>query len=59
LNWNFCQHGKQAVAVFHDCAPLRGMQSVALMEADSMQVLERIAVAGEGDKSLLCWQGPG
>ena len=53
----FHQHGKDAVAAFRAGEPLRGMELVAKMEADSMEVLsalERIAVAGEGDSSLLC-----
>ena len=36
---------------------MQGMELVAKMEADSMEVLthlEQIAVAGEGDNSLLC-----
>jgi hypothetical protein len=36
---------------------MRGMELVAKMEAESMEVLaslERIAVAGEADNSLLC-----
>ncbi|MBI5889494.1 MAG: CZB domain-containing protein [Nitrosomonadales bacterium] len=53
----FHQYGKDAVAAFQAGEPLRGMELVAKMEADSMEVLgalERIAVAGEGDASLLC-----
>jgi hypothetical protein len=53
----FHQHGKDAVAAFRAGDPLRGMGMVAKMETDSMEVLsalERIAVAGEGDSSLLC-----
>jgi hypothetical protein len=54
---NFHQHGKDAVAAFHAGQPLQGMELVAKMEADSMEVLsalERIAVAGHNDSSLLC-----
>jgi len=54
---SFHQNGKEAVAAFHAGEALRGMELVAKMEADSMAVLaalERIAVAGEGDTSLLC-----
>jgi hypothetical protein len=53
----FHQHGKEAVEAFRAGESLRGMQSVAKMEADSMEVLnalERIALAGERDSSLLC-----
>ncbi|GAB1231622.1 methyl-accepting chemotaxis protein [Ferrigenium sp. UT4] len=54
---NFHQNGKDAVAAFRAGDALRGMEFVAKMEADSMGVLaalERIAVAGETDSSLLC-----
>ncbi len=54
---SFHHNGKEAVAAFHAGDPLRGMELVAKMETDSMAVLaalERIAVAGEGDSSLLC-----
>lgn len=54
---SFHQNGKEAVSAFHAGDPMRGMELVAKMEADSMAVLaslERIAVAGEGDNSLLC-----
>ncbi len=54
---SFHQNGRAAVQAFRDGDPLRGMQLVAKMEADSMAVLEaleRIAVAGENDNSLLC-----
>lgn len=54
---NFHQHGQDAVAAFHAGQPLQGMELVAKMEADSMEVLnalERIAVAGHNDNSLLC-----
>jgi len=53
----FHQHGKEAVAAFQSGEAIRGMGLVAMMEAESMEVLtalERIAVAGEGDNSLLC-----
>ncbi len=53
----FHQHGKDAVAAFRAGEALRGMELVARMEADSMEVLgglERIAVAGERDSDLLC-----
>lgn len=45
----FHQHGKDAVTAFRAGDAMRGMQLVAKMEADSMEVLaalERIAVAG-------------
>ncbi|BCK86675.1 hypothetical protein MIZ01_0441 [Sideroxyarcus emersonii] len=54
---SFHQHGKDAVAAFRAGEALRGMELVARMEADSMEVLgglERIAVAGERDSDLLC-----
>lgn len=54
---SFHQNGKEAVSAFHAGEPLRGMELVAKMESDSMAVLaalERIAVAGEGNSSLLC-----
>jgi len=54
---SFHQNGKEAVAAFHAGEALRGMEFVGKMESDSMAVLaalERIAVAGEGDNSLLC-----
>jgi hypothetical protein len=54
---SFHQNGKEAVSAFHAGDPMRGMEFVGKMEADSMAVLaalERIAVAGEGDNSLLC-----
>jgi hypothetical protein len=54
---SFHQNGKEAVSAFRAGEPLRGMEYVAKMEADSMAVLaalECIAVAGEGDNSLLC-----
>jgi predicted nucleic acid-binding Zn-ribbon protein len=53
----FHQHGKEAVSLFYAGQPLRGMEQVAKMETDSMEVLaalERIAEAGEGDNNLLC-----
>ncbi len=54
---NFHNNGKEAVAAFHAGEQLRGMELVGKMEADSMEVLaglERIAIAGENDNSLLC-----
>lgn len=54
---SFHQNGKEAVAAFHAGEALRGMELVAKMESDSMAVLaalERIAIAGEVDNSLLC-----
>jgi len=53
----FHQNGKDAVSAFRSGNALRGMELVEKMEAASMEVLsglERIAVAGEGDSSLLC-----
>lgn len=53
----FHQHGKEAVAAFRAGEAMRGMELVAKMEAESMEVLnglERIASAGEGDSNLLC-----
>ena len=53
----FHQHGKEAVAAFFAGKPMMGMELVAKMEEDSMAVLralERIAVAGEVDSTLLC-----
>jgi hypothetical protein len=54
---SFHQHGKEAVAAFNSGEAMRGMELVAKMETDSMEVLsalERIAAAGEGDSSQLC-----
>ncbi len=54
---NFHNNGREAVVAFHAGALLRGMELIAKMEVDSMAVLaalERVAVAGEGDNSLLC-----
>ena len=53
----FHQHGKDAVAAFRAGDALRGMELVAKMEADSMEVLSglgRIAVACEKDFSARC-----
>lgn len=53
----FHTHAKDAVVAFRTGEALRGMGLVSKMETDSMDVLsalERIAVAGEGDSSLLC-----
>jgi hypothetical protein len=54
---SFHHNGKEAVAAFHAGDPMRGMGLVGKMETDSMAVLsalERIAIAGEHDNSLLC-----
>jgi Methyl-accepting chemotaxis protein (MCP) signalling domain/Chemoreceptor zinc-binding domain len=54
---SFHQHGKEAVAALRAGEPLRGMELIARLEAESMEVLaalERIALAGETDSSLLC-----
>lgn len=54
---SFHQFGQDAVKAFRSGNALDGMQHVEKMEACSMSVLEgleRIAVAGEGDSSLLC-----
>ena len=53
----FHQHGREAVSAFRSGEALRGMELVKKLEAASMEVLaglERIAVAGEHDSSLLC-----
>ncbi len=53
----FHQHGREAVTAFRSGDFLGGIELVGKLEADSMEVLsalERIAVAGEGDSSLLC-----
>lgn len=53
----FHQYGKDAVSEFSSGNAMRGMELVAKMETASMDVLanlERIAIAGEGDSSLLC-----
>ena len=53
----FHQYGSDAVSAYHEGDPMRGMYSVKRMETASMDVLaglERIAVAGEGNSSLLC-----
>lgn len=53
----FHQHGREAVTAFRSGDPLRGIELVGQLEADSMEVLsalERVAVAVEGDSSLLC-----
>lgn len=53
----FHQHGREAVTAFHSGEALRGMELVKKLETASMEVLsglERIAVAGEHDSSLLC-----
>lgn len=54
---NFHQYGRESVTAFRAGEPLRGMEWVAKLETASMEVLaglERLAVAGEGDTSLLC-----
>jgi hypothetical protein len=51
----FHQHGREAVSEFRSGNAMRGMELVAKMEADSMEVLaslERVAIAGEGSNSL-------
>jgi hypothetical protein len=53
----FHQHGREAVTTFRSGDHLRGIELTGLMEADSMEVLsalERVAIAGENDSSLLC-----
>ena len=53
----FHNHGREAVSEFRSGNALKGMELVARMEAESMEVLaslEKIAIAGEGDNSLLC-----
>ncbi|MFZ3018722.1 MAG: methyl-accepting chemotaxis protein [Gallionella sp.] len=53
----FHQYGKDSVTEFRTGNALRGMDLVEKMEAASMDVLaglERIAVAGEAESSLLC-----
>jgi len=53
----FHQHGREAVTAFRSGDSPHGVELIGQMEADSMEVLaalERIAVAGEGDSSLLC-----
>jgi hypothetical protein len=53
----FHNHGREAVAELRSGNALKGMELVARMEAESMEVLaglEKIAIAGEGDNSLLC-----
>jgi uncharacterized protein YukE len=53
----FHQHGREAVTAFRSGESLRGIDLVGQLEADSMEVLaalERVAVAGEGDSSMLC-----
>ena len=53
----FHQHGREAVETFRSGEALQGVELVAKMETDSMEVLaalERIAVSGEGDSSVLC-----
>jgi len=53
----FHQHGRDAVTAFRSGDASRGIDLIGKLEADSMEVLaalQRIAVAGEGDSSLLC-----
>ena len=53
----FHQNGREAVTAFRGGEALRGIELVGKLEADSMEVLaalERIAVAGENDSSVLC-----
>jgi hypothetical protein len=53
----FHQFGKEAIAEFNAGNAMRGMELVEKMEVASMDVLnalERIALAGEGDNSILC-----
>lgn len=53
----FHQCGHEAVEKFHQGQALHGMALVSKLEAASMEVLsglERLAIAGEGDNSLLC-----
>ena len=54
---SFHQYGRDAITAFNSAESLRGMDLVKKLEAASMEVLsglERIAVAGENDSSLLC-----
>ncbi len=54
---SFHQIGREAVNAFRSGDALTGMEWVSKLESASMEVLsglERIAVAGEGDTSLLC-----
>ena len=54
----FHQHGRDAVAAFYMGDQLRGVELIGKLEAASMGVLsalERIAIAGESDSSLLCY----
>jgi len=51
------QHAREAITAFYSGDPLRGIKLAGQMEVASMEVLaalERIAVAGEEDNSLLC-----
>jgi len=53
----FHQNGREAVTAFRNGEVLRGIELIGKLEADSMEVLaalERIAVAGENDSSVLC-----
>ena len=54
---SFHQNGREAVTALRNGEALRGIELIGRLEADSMEVLsalERIAVAGEHDSSLLC-----
>ncbi|MDD5613325.1 MAG: methyl-accepting chemotaxis protein, partial [Gallionella sp.] len=51
------QHGREAVTAYYAGDALRGLDSIRKMETASMEVLahlERMAVAGESDPSLMC-----
>ena len=53
----FHHNGREAVTAFRNGEVLRGIELIGKLEADSMEVLaalERIAVAGENDSSVLC-----
>jgi hypothetical protein len=54
---SFHLNGRDAVSAYYKGQSLQGLELVAQMESASMTVLaslERLAVAGEGDNSLLC-----
>ncbi len=54
---SFHTNGREAVTAYYAGEKARGMELIAKMETDSMAVLdalERIAIAGEGDNSVLC-----
>jgi Methyl-accepting chemotaxis protein (MCP) signalling domain/Chemoreceptor zinc-binding domain len=53
----FHQHGREAVTMYRSGDAVHGLDLVGKLEADSMEVLaalERIALAGENDGSVLC-----